>query len=116
MKIIFSAAYFGFFDTAVEYVVEDKKKLNFFAAWVIGQFCVVSAGLICYPWDTVRRRMMMQSGREDVLYKNTLDCWKKIYLEESGIKGYFKGAGSNVLRGMGSALVLAFYSEITKHL
>ncbi|KAE9553646.1 hypothetical protein FO519_003147 [Halicephalobus sp. NKZ332] len=114
--IIYRAAYFGFFDTAIEYVVEDKKKLNFFAAWIIGQFCVVSAGLICYPWDTVRRRMMMQSGREDVLYKNTLDCWKRIYLDEGGTRGFFKGAGSNVLRGMGSALVLAFYSEITKHL
>lgn len=60
--------------------------------------------------------MMMQSGRTDVLYKNTLHCWKKIYMQEGGFKAFYKGAGSNVLRGMGSALVLAFYSEITKHL
>lgn len=28
----------------------------------------------------VRRRMMMNSGRE-AIYSNTLDCWKKIYFE-----------------------------------
>lgn len=27
----------GLFDTIVESVVEDRKKLNFFVAWVIGQ-------------------------------------------------------------------------------
>uniref|UniRef100_A0A914XXZ6 ADP/ATP translocase n=1 Tax=Panagrolaimus superbus TaxID=310955 RepID=A0A914XXZ6_9BILA len=114
--IIYRAAYFGLFDTATAYAVEDKKNLHFLGAWVIGQFCVITAGLCSYPWDTVRRRMMMQSGRTDVLYKNTLDCWKKLYITEGGFQAFYKGAGSNVLRGMGSALVLAFYSEITKYL
>lgn len=59
----------------------------------------------------VRRRMMMQSGREDVLYKNTLDCWRKIAQQE-GSKAFFKGAFSNVLRGTGGALVLVLYDEI----
>ncbi|CAJ0579323.1 unnamed protein product, partial [Mesorhabditis spiculigera] len=113
--IIYRASYFGLFDTITQTVVDDKKKLNFFAAWIIGQFTVVTSGLICYPWDTVRRRMMMNSGREAALYKNTLDCWKTIYLKEGGIKSFYKGALSNVFRGMGSALVLAFYSEITKY-
>lgn len=114
-KFYFRAAYFGLFDTAVGTVVKDKKDLNFFAAWVIGQFSVVSAGLVSYPWDTIRRRMMMQSGRKDVLYKNSLHCWKKVFMEEGGFCAFYKGAGSNILRGMGSALVLAFYSEITKY-
>lgn len=113
--IIYRACYFGLFDTVVESVVNDKKNLNFFAAWGIGQVTVVTSGLVCYPWDTVRRRMMMQSGRSDVLYKSTLDCWKKVYVQEGGIKAFYKGALSNVFRGMGSALVLAFYSEIMKH-
>ncbi|GMS80049.1 hypothetical protein PENTCL1PPCAC_2224 [Pristionchus entomophagus] len=104
--IIYRACYFGLYDTIVESVVEDKKKLNFFVAWGIGQCTVVTSGLVCYPWDTVRRRMMMQSGRTDVLYKNTFDCWKKVYVQEGGFKAFYKGALSNVFRGMGSALVL----------
>ena len=55
----------------------------------------------------------MQSGREDTLYKNNWHCWKKIFAEE-GAKGFYKGALSNVFRGMGSALVFAFYSEVQK--
>uniref|UniRef100_A0A1I7SW33 ADP/ATP translocase n=1 Tax=Bursaphelenchus xylophilus TaxID=6326 RepID=A0A1I7SW33_BURXY len=110
-----AAAYFGLFDTVVGTVVEDKRNLPFLGAWVIGQFSVVSAGLVSYPWDTVRRRMMMQSGRTDVLYNSTLHCWAKVWKDEGGFRAFYKGAYSNVLRGMGSALVLAFYSEITKY-
>ncbi|CAJ0961989.1 unnamed protein product, partial [Mesorhabditis belari] len=113
--IIYRASYFGLFDTITQTVVEDRKQLNFFYAWIIGQFTVVTSGLICYPWDTVRRRMMMNSGREAAIYKTTLECWKTIYLKEGGLKAFYKGALSNVFRGMGSALVLAFYSEITKY-
>ena len=45
---------------------------------------------------------MMQSGRKgaDVMYKSTLDCWRKVYAQEGG-KAFFKGAFSNVLRGTG---------------
>lgn len=71
------------------------------------------AGIISYPFDTVRRRMMMQSGRAktDILYKNTLHCWATIYKSEGG-NAFFKGAFSNVLRGTGGALVLVLYDEI----
>jgi len=73
----------------------------------------VGSGVLSYPWDTVRRRMMMQSGRKDILYKNTLACARKIIANE-GIGAMFKGALSNVFRGTGGALVLAIYDEIQK--
>jgi solute carrier family 25 (adenine nucleotide translocator) protein 4/5/6/31 len=110
--IIYRAAYFGMFDTAKHVFAKDKK-LNFFAAWGIAQVVTIGSGILSYPWDTVRRRMMMQSGRKDVMYKNTLDCALKIVKNE-GLKAMFKGAGSNVLRGTGGALVLAIYDEIQK--
>ena len=71
------------------------------------------AGIMSYPFDTVRRRMMMQSGRKssEMVYKSTIDCWKKIYSQEGG-GAFFKGAFSNVLRGTGGALVLVFYDEV----
>ncbi|KIH58522.1 ADP/ATP translocase 2 domain protein [Ancylostoma duodenale] len=53
--IIYRASYFGLFDTITGTIVEDKKTLSFLQAWVIGQFTVVVSGLVCYPWDTVRR-------------------------------------------------------------
>jgi len=112
--IIYRAAYFGMFDTA-KMVFASEKQLNFFAAWGIAQVVTVGSGILSYPWDTVRRRMMMQSGRKDVLYKNTWDCAVKIVKNE-GMGAMFKGALSNVFRGTGGALVLAIYDEIQKYL
>lgn len=76
----------------------------------------IVAGIISYPFDTVRRRMMMQSNRakSDMMYKNTIDCWMKTYKTE-GSRAFFKGAFSNVLRGTGGALVLILY-DISKDL
>jgi solute carrier family 25 (adenine nucleotide translocator) protein 4/5/6/31 len=71
----------------------------------------VSAGIASYPLDTVRRRLMMQSGRADVMYKNTWDCFVKIAKDE-GPGAFFKGALSNIIRGTGGALVLVFYDKI----
>jgi solute carrier family 25 (adenine nucleotide translocator) protein 4/5/6/31 len=95
-------------------MIPGNVKTNFFVSWAIAQTVTTVAGIISYPFDTVRRRMMMQSGRSDVLYKGTIDCWTKIYKQEGG-KAFFKGAFSNVLRGTGGALVLVLYDEI-KHL
>jgi len=113
--IIYRAAYFGCFDTAKSVLLADPKKANFFVAWGIAQVVTTGAGILSYPFDTVRRRMMMQSGRTDILYKNTIDCWSKIAKTE-GTSAFFKGAFSNVLRGTGGALVLAGYDEIQKYI
>jgi solute carrier family 25 (adenine nucleotide translocator) protein 4/5/6/31 len=112
--IIYRAAYFGMFDTAKMVLTPDGQKLNFFAAWGIAQVVTVGSGILSYPWDTVRRRMMMQSGRKEMLYKNTLDCAVKIVKNE-GMRAMFKGSLSNVFRGTGGALVLAIYEEIQKY-
>lgn len=49
----------------------------------------------------------------DIMYKGTIDCWRKILKDEGG-KAFFKGAWSNVIRGMGGAFVLVLYDEIKK--
>jgi len=115
--IIYRASYFGFFDTIKAMVATDPKKTNFFVTWAIAQVVTVASGITSYPFDTVRRRLMMQSGRKggDIMYKGTLDCWVKIAKNE-GINAFFKGALSNVFRGTGGALVLAFYDEIQKYI
>jgi len=108
--IIYRAAYFGFFDTA-KGMLPNPKTTPFLVSWAIAQTVTTVAGIISYPFDTVRRRMMMQSGRSEKMYKNTIDCWGKIYKTEGG-NAFFKGAFSNVLRGTGGALVLVLYDEI----
>lgn len=108
--IIYRAAFFGLYDTAKGMLPPG---IGIIISWAIAQTVTTVSGIISYPFDTVRRRMMMQSGRKgaDIMYKNTLDCWRKIAAQEGG-GAFFKGAFSNVLRGTGGALVLVLYDEI----
>jgi len=110
--IIYRAAYFGFFDTA-KGMLPDPKKTPLVVSWMIAQVVTTVSGVISYPFDTVRRRMMMQSGVPvaERQYKSTVHCWGKILKTEGG-KAFFKGAFSNVLRGTGGAFVLVLYDEI----
>ncbi|KAI5714170.1 hypothetical protein M8J76_012117 [Diaphorina citri] len=114
--IIYRAAYFGFFDTA-KGMLPDSKNTNFFMSWMIAQVGTTVAGILSYPLDTVRRRLMMQSGLpvEKRTYKNTIHCWKTIAQQE-GMTAFFKGSLSNIFRGTGGALVLAMYEEIQKYI
>lgn len=109
--IAYRGAYFGLFDTGNAILFGDGKKANFFLMWAFAQTTTTLAGIFSYPLDTVRRRLMMQSGRKDILYTGTIDCFRKIAANE-GINAFFKGAASNVLRGTGGALVLVLYSKI----
>jgi hypothetical protein len=45
-------------------MLPDPKNTHIFISWMIAQSVTAIAGLVSYPIDTVRRRMMMQSGRK----------------------------------------------------
>jgi len=111
--IVYRAAFFGGYDTAKTVLLKDPKKAPVWQSWAIAQMVTMAAGVISYPFDTVRRRMMMQSGRADILYKNTFDCWRKIMAKE-GPRAFFKGALSNAIRGSGGAIVLVLYDYFQK--
>lgn len=111
--IVYRAAFFGGFDTAKGIFLKDPKNPPIILSWVIAQCVTTAAGIISYPFDTVRRRIMMQAGRKEKLYTGTLDCWKKILVNE-GPRAFFKGALSNALRGSGGALVLVLYDQFQK--
>jgi len=99
------------FDTGKAILFPDAKNASVLAMWAFAQIVTVSAGVVSYPLDTVRRRLMMDSGRKEKMYNGTLDCFKRIAADE-GPKAFFKGSLSNVIRGTGGALVLVFYSKI----
>jgi solute carrier family 25 (adenine nucleotide translocator) protein 4/5/6/31 len=85
--------------------------------WACAQFSVIMSGFVTYPFDTVRRRLQMESEKkvEDRMYKGAANCFTKIASEE-GTAALFKGAGANVLRGTGAALVLVLYGEAKNYL
>jgi solute carrier family 25 (adenine nucleotide translocator) protein 4/5/6/31 len=113
--IVYRGAFFGLYDTAKGWAFENPRDAPILFSWLIAQSVTTASGFLSYPFDTVRRRMMMQAGRGTRIYSGTFDCWRKIMLNE-GSKAFFKGALSNVLRGSGSALVLVMYDQIQKFL
>ncbi|KAL3918861.1 MAG: hypothetical protein SGILL_004044 [Bacillariaceae sp.] len=76
----------------------------------LAQFVSLSAGAICYPIDSVRRRMMMQAGKswDQQLYHNSFQCFARIWSRE-GWRGFYLGFGPNVFRSIGGALALVAY-------
>jgi solute carrier family 25 (adenine nucleotide translocator) protein 4/5/6/31 len=115
--IPYRGVYFGLFDTLSgynPYQTADNGFLRAASKFACAQFSAIAAGYASYPFDTVRRRLQMQSEKPESewIYKGTADCFGKI-IKEEGTAALFKGAGANALRTVGAALVLVLYSEIT---
>jgi len=106
--VMYRGAYFGLYDTFAE---TELKGAGFMKKFALGYTVTVAAGLISYPLDTIRRRMMMTSGKHAGKYKNSLDCARKI-LTNDGVGAMYKGAGSNILRGLAGALVLVGFDYV----
>lgn len=109
----YRAAYFGAYDTGKSF--KTLAEANVFVTWMWAQLITVFSVYYIYPLDTIRRRLMMQSGlaKEEMRYQGTMDCARKIYAEE-GWRAFYKGGIANAFRGTGSALVLVFYDQFQK--
>jgi solute carrier family 25 (adenine nucleotide translocator) protein 4/5/6/31 len=66
-----------------------------------------------YPFDTIRRRMMLQSEKpmNERLYKGSIDCFNQI-LKKEGAAGLYKGLIPELFRGVGGSLVIVAYDRI----
>lgn len=66
-----------------------------------------------YPFDTVRRRMMLQSEKpvSERVYKGSFDCFIKVFKNE-GVAGMYKGMIPELFRGVGGSLVIVAYDRI----
>merc|ERR1719167_283167 len=98
---------FGVYDTLKPMLLGADAGVG--ASFILGWAVTITSGLMSYPIDTIRRRMMMTSGAA-VKYKNSLDCGAQI-LKNEGFMSMMKGAGANVLRGVAGAGVLAGFDK-----
>lgn len=105
---MYRALYFGMYDTW-KTGIDDKIASRFLLAF----FVTNSTNLLLYPLDITISLLMMQSGRADheIVYTNAWDCFRKVYKQE-GIRGFYKGSMSNLLRGFGSSIVLVLFDEL----
>merc|ERR1712232_1073854 len=88
------------------------------STFVAAQTAITFGAGATYPFDTVRRRLQMQSEKppEEHIYKGTGDCSKKIAAEEGLAAGLYKGFIANIVRSVGGALVLVLYDRAKTYL
>jgi solute carrier family 25 (adenine nucleotide translocator) protein 4/5/6/31 len=108
--VIYRGCYFGFYDTLKPILLGPDAGIAL--SFLLGYGVTVTSGLISYPVDTIRRRMMMTSGQA-VKYKGALDCMFQIARTE-GVVALFKGAGANILRGIAGAGVLSGFDKLVQ--
>jgi solute carrier family 25 (mitochondrial adenine nucleotide translocator), member 4/5/6/31 len=104
---IYRGMYFGLYDSLKPILLGDNNSvlLSFALGWAV----TITAGLMSYPIDTIRRRMMMTSGQA-VKYKGSMDCFVQV-MKNEGFMSLMKGAGANILRGVAGAGVLAGFDK-----
>jgi len=108
--VAYRGCYFGFYDSLKPVVLVGDLKGSFMASFLLGWVVTIASGIVSYPLDTIRRRMMMTSGQA-VKYKSSIDCGMQI-IQKEGVKSLFKGAGANVLRGIAGAGVLSGFEKL----
>jgi solute carrier family 25 (adenine nucleotide translocator) protein 4/5/6/31 len=66
-----------------------------------------------YPFDTVRRRMMLESekSKEARQYKGSMDCFLQV-MKKEGFPGMYKGMVPELFRGVGGSLVIVAFERI----
>lgn len=107
---LYRGLYFGIYDTMKPIVLVGPLEGNFLASFVLGWSVTTFSGICAYPFDTLRRRMMLTSGQPSK-YRNTIHAFKQIVHHE-GFPALFRGVTANMLSGMAGAGVLAGYDQM----
>lgn len=55
--------------------------------------------------------MMMEAGRGERMYTSSFHCFKTMVINE-GYRGFYRGLSANLIRGMGTSVLLVLYDEI----
>ena len=108
---IYRGLYFGLYDSCKPIFFKDQKNPSAVGTFFLSLGTTTVAGVLAYPIDTLRRRMMMRSG-ESVKYTSSLQAFSEITKAE-GYSSLFKGNLVNIIRGSSCALVLVGFDKFT---
>jgi len=107
--VIYRGVYFGLYDTVKSSMDPRSPPL---ISFLIGYTVTGTAGLMTYPLDTIRRRMMMRSG-QSVKYKGSIDCGIQI-IKNEGAMSLMKGFSVNIVTGITGASMLVCFDLINR--
>ena len=113
--VLYRALHLGGYDACKTEIAHwrrgsENTELTLAERFYAAQFVSIVAGTICYPIDSVRRRLMMQAGlpMDQRRYRNSIDCFLKVWKVER-IRGFYLGIGPNLIRSFGGSVLLVGY-------
>lgn len=109
---LYRGMYFGIYDSLKPIVLVGPFQDNFFASFLLGWGVTTVSGVCAYPFDTLRRRLMLTSG-QPVKYRNAMHAFHEIVRLE-GFRALFRGVTANMLVGVAGAGVLAGYDQLCR--
>lgn len=86
--------------------MQDNFVASFFLGWSVTTF----SGICAYPFDTLRRRMMLTSGQPSK-YRHAIHALSEIIRLE-GFWALYRGVTANMLVGVAGAGVLSGYDKL----
>eukprot|EP01006_Ploeotia_vitrea_P001287 TRINITY_DN104536_c0_g1_i1.p1 TRINITY_DN104536_c0_g1~~TRINITY_DN104536_c0_g1_i1.p1 ORF type:complete len:296 (-),score=13.25 TRINITY_DN104536_c0_g1_i1:142-1029(-) len=101
---IYRALFFGLYDTAKPLLLSSND--NHAANFALGWGATTAAVICCYPLDTVKRRMMLDSGHSHRRYLSSWHCGSHIAKNE-GFAALYRGVSPSIARGAVGGAVLA---------
>ncbi|KAB2038040.1 hypothetical protein ES319_D03G117500v1 [Gossypium barbadense] len=107
---LYRGLYFGIYDTMKPILLVGPLEGNFFASFFLGWSITTVSGVCAYPFDTVRRRMMLTSGQSKK-YRGAIHAFREI-VQLEGFSALFRGVTANMLLGVAGAGVLAGYDQL----
>ncbi|GER55777.1 ATP carrier protein [Striga asiatica] len=110
---LYRGMYFGIYDTVKPIVLVGPLQDSFIASFFLGWSVTTISGVCAYPFDTLRRRMMLTSG-QPVKYNSAMHAFLEIIRVE-GFRVLFRGVTANMLLGVAGAGVLAGYDQLYKN-
>ncbi|KAK6455347.1 ADP,ATP carrier protein [Scheffersomyces xylosifermentans] len=102
---VFRCLHFGLHGTVRSFVMVAPREESFYPSFLISWAITTAATAFCYPFDTISRRMMMNSG-EGTRYKNGSECFKRIIAAE-GVGSLFRGCGARMLIAVTNAMLIS---------
>jgi len=113
--VVYRGLQLGLFDSimGLNPYQKDVGIKGFVSGFIAAQVAGITARPFNYPFDTVRRRLQMESEKpmEQRIYKGTMHCAKHIVANE-GIQGLYKGLVADIVRGAFAAMVPLIYQKI----
>jgi solute carrier family 25 (adenine nucleotide translocator) protein 4/5/6/31 len=103
--MVYRGCYFGLYDILKPSLGKTPKLYESFA---LGYGVVLTSGFLCYPIDTVKRRLLVASMHENK-YNGAFDCFKKIILNE-GVLSLMNGFGASLLTAIFGTCILVGYN------